>query len=106
MCKVKKMALDKAGYFKTRFNQVLRPEGDMPETAKTMSVGEYKELFRFTVGYQFGVDTEPTEEIRLQTESAKASGDFEKILAAADKMASILDGEYQDYLFRHKDDKK
>ena len=93
------MVMDRTSYFNFKFGRLCAMDGLSPEVKET-ATGSYRDLFRFTVGYIFGIDQKPTEEIKLQEKEAEKGIGLERLTSLADDVASIMEGEYNDYVLR------
>lgn len=94
------MPVDNPRYVGMRFTQLCERE-DVPEELKDVVLGPYSELVRHVTYQELGLRKKPSREIRLLTADAMDSGYWEQVVGAAQRMAGIIDADYntrKDYL--------
>jgi len=89
------MPVDNPRYIGARFTQ-LRNSGELPDEIREMVQGYYSELVRFATYHELGFERKSTRKIKDSTTIARVEGKLEQITNAAQRMAGIIDFDYND----------
>jgi len=87
------MPVNNPGYVGTRFTQLCR-RGEVPGEIRDVVLGPYSELVRHVTYLELGLQPRSSRRIPLLTTGARDSGYWEQVVGAAQRMAEIIDDDY------------